>query len=224
MLSARAGHSPESKAALEKLCRGYWYPLYAFVRRSGHSLEDAEDLTQSFFAKLLEKGYLEAANPDKGRFRTFLLVALKRFMANEWHREHALKRGGFAKAIPIDLDFAESKLATDAAPNVQPDTWYDRQWALTLLDTTLKRLELEYVESGRSALFQHLRDSITGESDAVAYAEVAQRLRLTEAAVKMAVHRLRGRYREILRAEVVETVGSTEDAEAELKHLLSVFR
>ncbi len=224
VLSARGGASSGSAAALEQLCRAYWYPLYAFARRSGHSPADAEDLTQGFFAKLLEKDYLRTADSERGRFRTFLLTAFKRYMANDWDREHTLKRGGFAARIAIDQQFAESQFATDPAIQGQPEAWYDRQWALTLLERTLKALEQEYRESGRTVLFENLRAVLTGDSDGLPYADIAQRLNLTEAAVKMAVHRLRNRYREILKREISETVASPEDADAELKHLLAVFR
>lgn len=222
--SARAADSAESLQALEKLCRAYWYPLYAFVRRSGRSVADSQDLTQGFFALLLEKGCLEAADPHRGRFRTFLLVALKRFMANDWDRARAAKRGGFAKFIPLDVEFAESRLAADNSSASQPDVWFDRQWALALLANTLKQIEAEYVESGRSALFERLRGSLAGEPDAMPYREIAARLNLSEAAVKMAAHRLRARYREVLKREILQTVGGPGEAEAELRHLFSAFQ
>src|SRR5512137_58778 len=137
VLSAQDPASPRSAEALEMLCRAYWYPLYAYARRAGHSPADAEDLTQGFFARLVEKDYLKTAAREKGRFRTFLLVALKRFLANEWDRQHAQKRGGFTPIVSIDQELAESRFAAEPAHHVQPDVLFDRQWAMTLLDQTM---------------------------------------------------------------------------------------
>jgi RNA polymerase sigma-70 factor (ECF subfamily) len=223
VLSAREKDSPQSAAALETLCRTYWYPLYAYLRRQGRVPHDAQDLTQGFFARLLQKDYLQAAAREKGKFRTFLLVALKRFLANEWDREHALKRGGFAQVVPIDEEFAESRFAADPSPNVQPDVLFDRQWAMTLLERTMAQLQEEYVASGRAKLFEYLQSCLAREESALPYAEIAARLNLTEAAVKMAVHRLRNRYREILRAEIAHTVSSAEEVEEEIRLLFSAF-
>ncbi len=223
VLSARQPDSPQATEALETLCRTYWYPLYAFVRRQGCSPQDAQDLTQEFFARLLEKNYLKSAQEQKGKFRTFLLVALKRFLANDWDRRHAQKRGGFAPVISIDEAWAESRFAAEPVAEGQPDQQFDRQWAMTLLDQTMKRLEEEYVSTGRAKLFQALRGLLVKEASALPYAEVAAGLRLTEAAVKMAVHRLRGRYREILKEEIAATVSSPEEVEAEIQHLFSAF-
>ena len=223
VLSAREKHSPQSAAALETLCRTYWYPLYAYLRRQGRSPHDAQDLTQGFFARLLQKDYLEAAAREKGKFRTFLLVALKRFTANEWDREHAQKRGGFAAVVSIDQELAESRFAAEPSHNVQPDVLFDRQWAMTLLDQALSRLQEEYVASGRAKLFEYLQSCLAREESALPYAEIAARLNLTEPAVKMAVHRLRARYRETLRAEIAHTVSSPEEVEDEIRQLFSSF-
>jgi len=222
VLSARDPDSQTSIEALESLCRTYWLPLYAFVRRQGRSPHDAQDLTQEFFARLLEKDYLQSAAPDKGRFRTFLLVALKRFLANEWDRQHAQKRGGLNPVIPIDQEFAESRFAAEPA-HLQPDLLFDRQWALTLLDRTMGRLREEYLATGRAKLFELLRSCLAREESALPYAEIAARLNLTEAAVKMAVQRLRARYRELLRTEIAETVASVDEVEEEIRHLFSTF-
>ena len=223
VLSAQDKASPRSSEALERLCRAYWYPLYAYARRAGHSPSDAEDLTQGFFARLLEKDYLRSAAPDKGRFRTFLLVAFKRYSADEWDRQHAQKRGGFAPILSIDQELAESRFASEPAHHLQPDVLFDRQWARTLLERILSRLQDEYVGTGRAKLFELLRSCLAGEESAWPYAELAVRLDLTEAAIKMAVHRLRARYREILLAEIAETVSSSEDVEEEIRHLFSAF-
>ncbi len=223
VLAARDRNSPHSDAALETLCRTYWFPLYAFVRRLGHSPHDAQDFTQEFFARLLRKEYLNAAASEKGRFRTFLLVAIKRFLANEWNRQHAQKRGGTVTVVSIDQELAESRFAAEPAHHLQPDVLFDRQWALTLLERTLSRLHDEYVVSGRAKLFELLRGCLARDESALPYAEIAARLNLTEAAVKMAVQRLRARYREILRAEIADTVASPEEIEEEIRHLFSTF-
>jgi len=223
VLSAQAQDSRDARQALETLCRSYWYPLYAYARRSGQSPADAEDLTQGFFAQLLQKDYLKAAAPEKGRFRAFLLVALKRFMANEWARQHAQKRGGFAAIVPIDQDLAETRFATEAAHPLPPDVLFDRQWAMTLLEQTMAQIQAEYTESGRAKLFEHLRSCLAKEESALPYAQIGLQLKLTEAAVKMAVHRLRSRYREILLAHIAQTVTSPQEMEQELHHLFTAF-
>jgi RNA polymerase sigma factor (sigma-70 family) len=223
VLSAQNRSSPRSAAALESLCRAYWYPLYAYARRAGQNPADAEDLTQGFFARLLEKDYLKSATRYKGRFRTFLLVAFKRYSADEWDRQHAQKRGGFASSISIDQESAESRYASEPAHHLQPDVLFDRQWARTLLERTLSRLQDEYVGTGRAKLFELLRSCLAGEESALPYSHIAARLDLTEAAVKMAVHRLRTRYREILAEEIAGTVSSPEEVEEEIRHLFSAF-
>ena len=223
VLSAQEHDPVRSREALETLCRKYWYPLYAYARRSGHSPPDAEDLTQGFFARLLEKDYLKAAAREKGRFRTFMLVALKRFLANEWARQHAAKRGGFAPIVPIDPELAECRFAAEPSHNTAPDVVFDRQWATALLERTMKQLQEEYVESGRAKLFDYLRNSLARDESALAYAEIGVQLNLTEAAVKMAAHRLRNRYREILQQQIAETVSSQEEIEDEIRHLFAAF-
>jgi RNA polymerase sigma-70 factor (ECF subfamily) len=223
VLSAQDRSSARSTEALEQLCRAYWYPLYAHARRAGHNPADAEDLTQGFFTRLLAKDYLKSAASDKGRFRTFLLVAFKRFQANEWDREHALKRGGFAPVVSIDEEVAESRFAAEPSHNLQPDVLFDRQWAATLLERAVAQLREEYVASARARLFEYLQSCLAGDESSLPYAAIAERLKLTEPAVKMAVHRLRARYREILRAEIAHTVCAPEEIEDELRHLFSVF-
>ena len=223
VLSAQAHDPTRSREALETLCRKYWYPLYAYARRSGHSPADAEDLTQGFFARLLEKDYLKAAAREKGRFRTFMLVALKRFLANEWARQHAAKRGGFAPIVPIDPELAESRFAAEPSHNTAPDVLFDRQWATALLERTMKQLQEEYIESGRAKLFDYLRNCLAKDESALAYAEIGTQLKLTEAAVKMAAHRLRSRYREILQQQIAETVSSPKEIEDEIRHLFAAF-
>jgi RNA polymerase sigma factor (sigma-70 family) len=223
VLRARDRNSPTSDEALETLCRTYWFPLYAFVRRLGHNPHDAQDLTQEFFARLLQKHYLKSAEREKGRFRTFLLVALKRFLADAWDRQHAQKRGGFASVVSINQEMAESRFASEPAHSLQPDVLFDRQWAMTLLDRTISLLHDEYVATGRAALFEALRACLGREESALPYAEIAAQLKLTEGAVKMAVRRLRTRYREILRAEIAGTVASPDEIEEEIRHLFAAF-
>ena len=221
--AAREKNSAQSAAALETLCRTYWYPLYSFIRRKGRTPEDAQDLTQQFFARLLEKDYLQSVAQEKGKFRTFLLVALKRFLANEWDRQHAQKRGGFAPILSIDQELAESRFRCEPADNDQPDLLFDRQWAVLLLDQTMKRLEEEYVATGRAKLFESLRGLIAKEDSRLPYGQVAAQLNVSEAAIKMAVHRLRARYREILKAQIAETVSTEEEIEEEISHLFAAF-
>jgi RNA polymerase sigma-70 factor (ECF subfamily) len=223
VLTAQDKDSPRSLEALESLCRTYWYPLYAFVRRQGRSPHDAQDLTQGFFTRLLEKDYLRSVDSGKGKFRTFLLVALKRFMLNEWDHQHAQKRGGFAPVISIDQELAESRFSSELAHRLQPDVLFDRQWATTLIERVMKRLEDEYLASGRAKLFEYLRSCLIKDESALSYAEVAAQINLTEAAVKMAIHRLRARYREILHEEIADTVATPDEVEEEIRHLFSTF-
>lgn len=223
VLTAREGNSSKSSEALEALCRTYWFPLYAFVRRQGRNPHDAQDLTQEFFARLLEKEYLKSAAQEKGRFRTFLLVALKRFLANDWDRQHAQKRGGVSLIVPIDPELAESRFMAGPPHELQPDLLFDRQWALTLLDRTMTRLSDEYAATGRTKLFELLRGCLARDESALPYLEIATRLNLTEAAVKMAVQRLRARYREVIRSEIADTVAGPEEIEEEIRHLFSTF-
>ena len=222
----RAGDqdSRAAASALEELCRVYWFPLYAFARRHGCSPADAEDLTQAYFARLLEHKFVARADPAKGRFRTFLLTLFKRFLVNEWNRVHAEKRGGFQPVVPIESNLAESRLGADPAHTEQPDLLFQRNWAMTLLDQVMKRLEEEYKASGRGRLFEHLEGCLVRDAAALPYAEIATRLNLTEAAVKMAMQRLRARYQAILREEIGKTVSSPEEVEPELRDLFSAFR
>jgi RNA polymerase sigma factor (sigma-70 family) len=220
----RAGHgnAPEAGPALNELCQVYWYPLYAFARRQGCGVAEAEDLTQAFFARLLERNFVAQAEPDKGRFRSFLLVMFKRFLANEWHRQHAQKRGGFHSVITIDAEAAESRLGAELQDNEPPDVLFDRQWVLLLLDQVMNRLQREYIDTGRTQLFECLEACLTRDETALSYADIAGQLNLTEAAVKMAMQRLRARYRAILHEEIAKTVASSDDIETELRHLFSV--
>jgi RNA polymerase sigma factor (sigma-70 family) len=221
----RAGNAESSRAQtdLAELCQAYWYPLYAFVRSRGHSPHDAEDLTQEFFSRFLAKNYIADAKQEKGKFRTFLLVALKAFLANEWDRQHAQKRGGFQNLVSIDQDLAESRFSSEPAHKLQPDVLFERQWALTLLQHVMDRLQKEFAETGRAELFGQLRPCLTKDQSALPYAEIGARLGQTEPGVRAAVHRLRVRYRELLREEIGKTVATPEELEQEIRYLISIL-
>ena len=166
-----AAKREDSKQAMETLCRAYWYPLYAYVRRDGHAPHDAQDLTQEFFARLLEKDWLRAAGPEQGRFRTFLLVAMKRFLINEWHKNASQKRGGHITHVPLDAEDAERRFACE--PELAPDAVFERRWAMTLLDKTLTTLEREFADEGRAEHFQAMKHCLTADRDRISFAELA---------------------------------------------------
>jgi DNA-directed RNA polymerase specialized sigma24 family protein len=222
VLAARQRSSPESAAALEAICRAYWYPLYAYVRRCGQSPQDAQDLTQGFFCRLLEKNWLESADREKGKLRTFLIVALKNFMGKEWRRISAQRRGGGQTHTPFDTTFTESRYAADGQ-SLAPDETFDQQWALTLLDLTVNRLREEFIAAGDLEGFEVLKNCLMAGRGAIDYAAVAKQLGVNEGAARVAVHRLRKRFREIYREEISRTLTKDEDLEAELKHLASAL-
>jgi RNA polymerase sigma-70 factor (ECF subfamily) len=222
VLAARQQFSPESAAALETICRAYWYPLYAYARRSGQPPHDAQDLVQEFFCRLLEKHWLDSVNPEKGKLRSFLIVALKNFMNKEWRHASAQKRGGGRQHIQIDTVFAESRLAADTSAPA-PDETFDQQWAMTLLDLTVKRLQSEFVAAGKSADFDALKSCLMAGRDAIDYATVAQKLGMNEGAARVAVHRLRKRFREIYREEILQTLADGADLEQELRFLAAAL-
>ncbi len=219
VVAAGRARSDDSQRALAALCECYWYPLYAFVRRRGCSVTDAQDLTQAFFGELLEKDRLRAADRSRGRFRSFLLAALEHFLANEWRKAGAAKRGGRRTHISIDLEHGEERYRLEPAHDITPEKLFERRWALALLDRTLARLREEYAKRGKPDLFDRLKSSLGGDKRALPYAQLAVELKMTEAAVKVAVHRLRRRYREILRGEIADTVASPEQVDGELRDL-----
>lgn len=223
VLAAGRNDTTRARDALARLCQTYWHPLYAYVRRLGNSPPDAQDLTQEFFARLLAKNYLAEADESRGRFRSFLLAALKHFLANEWHKARAQKRGGGQIPISIDFGTAETSFHHEPADTLTPEKIYERRWALTLLEQVLQRLRQEYARTGREQLFEQLKPTLTEASRAVRYAEIAVRLNLSEGAVKVAVHRLRLRYREVLRAEIADTVASPGEVEDELRNLFAAL-
>ena len=223
VLAAAQSDTAKAQEALEKLCRNYWYPLYAYVRRRGQSEQDAQDLTQAFFARLLERHWLESADCGRGRFRTFLLTAMQRFLCDEWDRMRAQKRGGGTVHVPVQLDSAESRYGCDPADDCTPEQVYERQWAMTLLHTVLQRLRVEYECRGESKLFAELHACLIGDKESQPYAELAAGLEMTEGAVKVAVHRLRKQYRKLLRAEIAQTLAADENVDEELRHLFAVL-
>jgi RNA polymerase sigma factor (sigma-70 family) len=222
VLSARERGSLRSEEALETLCRAYWYPLYAYVRRQGRSPHDAQDLTQEFFARLLQKDYLQSVAREKGKFRTFLLVALKRFLADEWDRARAQKRGGRQVHLSLDTSTAENRYQIEQTAGLSAERIYERRWALTLLDQAMARVRQEFVIAGKPAEFDCLKEFLTADKGAISYAEVAAALGLSEGAARVAVHRLRRRFRRVFREEIAHTVAAPDDIEEEVRHLMAV--
>lgn len=224
MVAAAAGDpSSETRDALEFLCRTYWPPIYAHVRRSGHDPQSAQDLTQAFFARLLEKQVIPRADRERGRFRSFMLASLRNFLCNEHDRQAARKRGGDRRLLPMALDAVESRYGTEPGHQLTPDRAFERQWALTVLEQALTALEAQYRESGKHALFEALAPYLTPESDHLDYRRTAAQLGLSEAATKMAASRLRRRYRELIREEIARTVASPADVEDELRSLFAAL-
>ncbi|MHC4538559.1 MAG: RNA polymerase sigma factor [Planctomycetota bacterium] len=207
----------------QALCRTYWYPLYAFVRSRGYSAVDAQDLTQTFFARIIETGGFASADRERGRFRSYLLGAMKHFLANEWHRAKTQKRGGQVRFIEFDALDPEARYAGASAPSDNPEHLFDREWALETIAGALQELRDEMAKAGKSEQFDALKGSLTGE-DEVPREQVAARLDMSEGAVKVAVHRLRQRYRKLLRAAIAETVGSEADLDDEMRYLVTVLR
>lgn len=224
-LVAAAGHgsSPESREALTTLCEMYWYPLYAYARRHSANAHDAQDLTQAFFAQLLEKDYLQAADPQRGKFRSFLLTAFKHFLSKERERGNAQKRGGGRPILSLDFELGESRYHLEPVDTATPESLYERGWALGILQQTLARLRQEMANAGKEKLFDCLKGALAGESVHESYARLGEQLGISEPAVKVAVF-LRRRYQELLRAEVAQTVGSLDEVEEELRDLFAAVR
>jgi RNA polymerase sigma-70 factor (ECF subfamily) len=223
IVAARDGESAEARAALAELCETYWYPLYAFIRRQGHTMEDARDLTQEFFARFLEKDYLGAVNREKGKFRAFLLACCKHFLANEHDRAKALKRGGGKTIRSLDCSVAESRYSDEPAHDVTPEKLFERRWAMILLQNVFARLRQEHEQAGKIALFEQLKPFLAGDGPVVRYAQAAAALRLSSGAVKVAVHRLRRRYRELVYEEIARTVDDPALVEAEIRDLFAAL-
>lgn len=211
------------RRALEELCRAYWYPLYAFVRYRGYSADDAQDLTQAFFAGIIEKGGFTSADPERGRFRSYLLGALKHFLANEWQRTQTQKRGGRVQLLEWDALDPEARYTAAATQSDDPEHLFDREWALETVAGALQALRDEMLQAGKSPQFDELKGCLTGE-DETSREELAARLNMSAGAVKVAVHRLRRRYRELLRAAVADTVSNEADLDDEMRYLVAVLR
>ena len=223
VLNARDPSSPLATEALEKLCRTYWYPLYVYVRRQGEDDESAKDLTQGFFARLLEKNYLAQVQRERGKFRSFLLASLKHFLADEWDKARAQKRGGGQPIISLDDTTCEDRYRLEPAEAMDAEKLFERRWALTLLEQARTRVKEEYVKAGKAELYDRLNAFESGDQNAPSYAQVAAELGLTESAVKSAVFRMRQRYRELVREEVANTVESPAEVDEEIRHLISVI-
>jgi RNA polymerase sigma-70 factor (ECF subfamily) len=214
---------PEARKSLAILCEAYWYPLYAYIRRRGYLPEKAQDLTQDFFTRLLEKGLLAEADPRRGRFRSFLRAVCANYLANQRDREHTLKRGGGRVVVRIDTAQAEGRYARELAHDLTPERIFDRSWALTLLDRVFRQLRREYEEAGREELFETLQVFLTEDPRAVAYSSVSQRLRMTRGATRVAVHRLRRRYGDILRREIAATLDDPAQIDDEIQGLFTAL-
>jgi RNA polymerase sigma factor (sigma-70 family) len=225
-LVLRANRTSDSAtAALQTLCERYWYPLYAYVRRRGFDSHAAQDLTQAFFARLLEKNSLAAASPDRGRFRSFLLTSLKNFLTNEWEKEQTQKRGGGQRplSLQVNIEAAESRLHLEPAHSLTPERLFEQQWALQLLELVMNRLHAEQLAAGKSAAFELLKDALTGGTDRLPFPTIAAELQITEEAARQAASRLRKRYRELLREEVSHTVATPADVDEEIRSLFQVL-
>ena len=223
MLAAGQRHTPQSDTALEQLCRTYWFPLYAYVRRRGQAKADAEDLTQAFFARLLEKNFLAGLDAERGKFRAFLLTALKHFLANEWDKARAQKRGGGEVPLSLDWQTADTKFQVAATNEPSPDRAFDREWALALLGRVIERLQAESETEGKGKVFAQLKSFLMAGQGESAQAEVAKALGMEEGAVRVAIHRLRKRYRQLLRDEIANTLSDPAMVEEEMRALFGAF-
>lgn len=223
VVSAGRQSSPESNRALAALCETYWYPLYAYVRRRVSDVAEAHDLTQAFFCELLEKNYVEAADPARGKFRAWLITAFKHFLSKEWEKAKAQKRGGGRLAISLDFAAADSHLNVEPATALTPDQYYDQQWALTLLNQIMEKLQFEFREAGKSEQFEILKGHLIGDHSGATYAETAVVLGMNEAAARKAASRMRQRYRELLREQIAQTVSDPEEVDDEIRNLFAIL-
>ena len=222
VLAAGKRYTPQSDRALEELCRAYWFPLYAYVRRRGRSKEDAEDLTQAFFARFLAKNYLEGLSAERGRFRAFLLASLKHFLANEWDKSQRKKRGGHLEHLSLDWKTADTQFQIESAAE-PPDKAFDREWALALLGKVIERLRAECDTEGKGKQFEQLKVFLTAGKGELSHAAAAKTLGMDEGAVRVAVHRLRKRYRQLLRDEIAQTLADSADVDEEMRALFGAF-
>lgn len=223
VLAAGDSQSGQTHDALEKLCRAYWYPLYAFVRRQGWNEHDSQDLTQAFFAYLLEKKGIAKATPEKGKFRSFLLASLTNFLNNERDKRQRLKRGGGVEIVPLDLETGEARYRTEPVTQDSPERIFERQWAQTVVEQAASRLQNEFAATEQRERFKVLKDFLMGDSETLSYSAAAQQLGMSVPAVTSAIHRLRGRFREIFREEIAHTLDRPEDADEEIRYLLTAL-
>lgn len=223
VLAAGNRSTPQSNEALEQLCKTYWFPLYAYVRRRGYTKEDAEDLTQAFFARFLAKNYLEGLSAERGRFRAFLLASLKHFIINDWKKSQSLKRGGGQTPFSLDWQTADTKFQIASTNEPSPDKVFDREWALALLSKVIEQLREECEAAGKGKLFKQLKIFLTIGKDHAAQADVAKALNMEETTVRVAIHRLRKRYRELLRDEIAQTLTCAMDVDEEMRALFGAF-
>jgi RNA polymerase sigma factor (sigma-70 family) len=223
VLAATGSNSPEAQQALEQLCQTYWYPLYVFVRRQGNSPEDAQDLTQAFFERILERNYFGQADRSKGRLRAFLLASLKHFLSDQRDRRDAAKRGGGRRMLSLDAHTAEERYQLEPADTMTPEKLYERRWAFTLLEKARTNLRSEYDAAGKTELYQLLKVLEPGSGDGTTYADIGQRLGKSESAIKSEASRLRLRYGELVRSEIAQTVASVTEIDDEVRHLLTVI-
>jgi RNA polymerase sigma-70 factor (ECF subfamily) len=223
VLKAGKNDTTRAQAALSSLCQTYWFPLYAHARRRRYNPHDAEDLTQEFFARLLERHALAWADPERGRFRSFLLAAMNNFLATEWEKARAQKRGAGRQVLSLDLAAAEERFDLEPADDATPDKAFDKQWALALLDEVLNKLESEYQREGKQVLFAALRPTLAGARESQPYAELSASLGMSQSAVKVAVHRLRRRCRDMVRQEIAHTVASPGEIDSEMRHLFAAL-
>ena len=223
VLAAGRTDSPQGARALERLCQTYWYPLYAFIRRRGYDPHTAEDLTQEFFAGLFERDALSGVSQERGRFRSFLLASVTNVLRNDWDKRNAQKRGGGRRIISFDETSPEERYRSEPVDGITPERLFERRWALLLVERVLKRLEAEHASKEEHEFFEAVRPFLIEEADAAARARVAAQLKMSEGALKVALHRFRRRFGELLRREVAHTVGSQEEVEAEIRHLLDVL-
>ena len=222
-MAAGRSSAPRQKQALETLCQSYWFPLYAYLRRRGCESHEAEDLTQAFFARMLDKKDLQTADPKCGKFRSFLLVRLKGFLSDERDRARAKKRGGGRKVLSLSIENAEGQYSLEPATQLSPEMLFEKAWALTLLERTMDRLEAEMTKKDRKKLFDHLKVYLTTDKDAIPYQDMATELSMTEGSVRVAVHRLRRQYRRLLRDEIAQTVGDEEQIDEEMGSLFAAL-
>ena len=224
VVNAGDARSPRQSDALAQLCTTYWYPLYAFIRRQGASPHEAQDHTQEFFARLLERNYLDRADREKGKFRWFLLGALKHFLANERERERAVKRGGGQFHIPLDEIMAEKRYQLEPSTDATPEKLFERAWATTLLARVREQLREHYQNAGKRERFEHLESFLPGDQPKRSYAEVAQTLEVSEGALRVELHRMKDTYRQLLRTEIAHTVATPTEIDEELRHLIAVMQ